>query len=152
MSSGLIAEYHFEKLVLPQLTPPTMAVISLLNNFEQVPIGARKQAYPDEILYCQGDRNYTHVYMTNDRKVLVSLTLGVLESRLASKQFLRLTRSWLVNKQHIRDYDGSSVTLSNGMTVEVARRRRHEVYLSLSSNAKRSYQVSRNPKEMDSGK
>ncbi|GHB78162.1 LytR/AlgR family response regulator transcription factor [Persicitalea jodogahamensis] len=108
-----------------------MAVTALLNTFEQVPIGAYKRAYPNEILSCQGDRNYTHIYLTNDRKVLVSLTLGVLESRLASSHFLRLTRGWLVNKYHIRDFDGTSVTLSNGQTVEVARRRRHEVYLSL---------------------
>lgn len=108
-----------------------MTTLSPLLTFEPIPIGAYQQARPGEILYCQGDRNYTHIHLTNGRCIIVSLTLSVLEERLAAGDFLRVNRGQLVNKQHIKKYDGLSLTLTNGTDMEVARRRRGTVRASL---------------------
>ncbi|MPR35665.1 LytTR family transcriptional regulator DNA-binding domain-containing protein [Salmonirosea aquatica] len=111
-------------------TPPLL-VLSLSTPTTSVPIGAYEYARPADILYCQGDRNYSHVHLTNGRRVIVSLTLSILEARLAHGKFLRANRSNLLNMHHIKSYDGLRITLINGITVEVARRRRREVRVSL---------------------
>ena len=108
-----------------------LRVLPLTTPLTSVPIGAHEYAHPADILYCQGDRNYSHVHLTNGHCIVVSLTLSVLEERLAVGNFLRVNRSQLVNKQHIEQYDGLSITLTNGTDMEVARRRRGSVRISL---------------------
>ncbi len=92
--------------------------------YDYVHLGSYEYELPDDILYCEGDRNYTYVHFVGGRKTFVSTTLGILEARLARRCFKRVNRSYLVNADHILDYDRDEVTLVDGRILPIARRRR----------------------------
>ncbi|MPR33690.1 LytR/AlgR family response regulator transcription factor [Salmonirosea aquatica] len=96
-------------------------------------IGGYAHVQPEEILFCRGDSNYTHVYFVKRRKMTVATTLGTLEDRLTAEGFVRVNRSELVNRNHIENYDGHRVTLSNGTMMPISRRRRKDVRQQLES-------------------
>lgn len=51
---------------------------------------------------------------------------------LEEQQFIRVHKSFLVNLQHVKEYkhgDGGKILLSNGLEIEVSRRKK-EVFLS----------------------
>ncbi len=85
---------------------------------------------PDEIILCSSDSNYTMVYLTGNRKKLISRTLKDVEEWLTPYPFFRAHNSHLVNLKHIREYiraDGGYLLLSNKMTLPVARNRKDEL-------------------------
>lgn len=91
---------------------------------DYVHLGSYEHELPEDILYCEGDRNYTYVHFVGGRKTFVSTTLGILEARLARRGFKRVNRSYLVNADHVLNYDRDEVTLVNGRILPIARRRR----------------------------
>ena len=97
-----------------------------------VHIGSYEYALPENILYCEGDRNYTHVHFVNRKRIFVATNLGILESRLVTHGFKRINRSYLVNANHIVNYDRYEITVANGGILPIARRRRVEVRMWLS--------------------
>jgi DNA-binding LytR/AlgR family response regulator len=90
-------------------------------------IGGYAHVPAEEILFCQGDSNYTHVHFVKRHKMTVATTLGILEERLIAEGFVRVNRSELVNRHHIENYDGYQITLTNGTTLPISRRRRKGV-------------------------
>lgn len=92
-----------------------------------VHIGGYAHVQAQEILFCQGDSNYTHVYFVKRNKMTVATTLGILEERLTTEGFVRVNRSELVNRNHIETYDDYQITLTNGTTLPISRRRRKSV-------------------------
>lgn len=75
------------------------------------------------ILYCQADDNYTHFFLEDEGKKLVSKTLGFFEKQLTDKGFFRIHKSYLINLNHIQSYHkgkGGTVVLSNGKSLPVA--------------------------------
>lgn len=81
---------------------------------------------PMDILYCEGQSNYTHFYLTRDRKMLSSKTLLEYETLLSQHHFFRVHKSFLVNLKHVEAYKSISgtVLLNTGQQVEVSRRRK----------------------------
>ena len=90
-------------------------------------IGGYAPVQAEDLLFCQGDSNYTHVHFVKKRKMTVATTLGILEERLTTEGFVRVNRSELVNRTHIENYDGYQITLTNGATLPISRRRRKGV-------------------------
>jgi two-component system LytT family response regulator len=83
-----------------------------------------------EILYCEGDGNYSKIVTTSERTVVVSKTLQWLEETLPSEIFFRVHKSHLVNLGHIKTYDkaaGNILILDNDRELEVAHRRNEEL-------------------------
>ncbi len=88
--------------------------IPLLNGFEVLEI--------ENILYCQADDNYTHIFV-GDKKKLVSKTLKYFDDILTGNGFARVHKSFLVNVNAITEYKkgkGGSVVLSNGKEIMVS--------------------------------
>lgn len=84
----------------------------------------------DDILYCQSDGAYTHVYFTNGSKMYISKTLRYLEDALCNFHFFRVHNSYIVNLNHVKQYtkaDGGLLVLSNGYKVKVSRSRKDEL-------------------------
>ena len=54
-----------------------------------------------DILYCKADVNYTEIFLADRTKVLVTKTLGVVETILNYPFFFRCHKSYLVNLNHI---------------------------------------------------
>ncbi|WP_373515262.1 LytTR family DNA-binding domain-containing protein [Persicitalea sp.] len=96
-----------------------------------VHIGAHTAVPAAEVVFCQGDRNYTQVHFADRPKLTLSVTLRIIHERLGKEGFLRVSRSALVNKEAIAEYDGQQVILFDGLVLPVARRRRRFVRLTL---------------------
>jgi len=81
-----------------------------------------------DILYCQADDNYTHIYLVN-KKILVSKTLKYFEEALSDFAFARIHKSYLVNVNEVVKYrkgKGGSVVISNGKELLVSASRKKE--------------------------
>lgn len=84
----------------------------------------------EKILYLLADHNYTRVFLKNEPEKLVTRTLGSFEAELASNHFLRIHKSQMVNLNEITVYvpgNGGMVKMSNGIRLEVSRRRKKEL-------------------------
>ena len=78
-----------------------------------------------DIIHIEGERNYSYIHLTKNRKELVSKTLSNLEELLEDKGFFRCHKSYLVNKDHITsNKHGLSVILSNGQNIPISRRKK----------------------------
>ena len=78
-----------------------------------------------EIVYCQGQGNYTEIFLLNGQKITSSHTLKAYEDMLSGRHFFRTHKSFLINLQHIESYrkgEGGNVIMSNGREIEIARR------------------------------
>ncbi len=75
------------------------------------------------IEYFQGDGNYTHIYLTDGTRLILSKTLKYYENLLAIHGFVRCHKSYLVNQQSIKTITRRHVLLYNGVELPVARRR-----------------------------
>lgn len=81
-----------------------------------------------DILYCQADDNYTHIYLEN-KKILVSKTLKYFEDALSDFAFARIHKSYLVNVNEVVKYrkgKGGSVVVSNGKELLVSASRKKD--------------------------
>ena len=80
-----------------------------------------------EIIYCEASSNYTNFHFTNMRSICASKPIHEYEELLADCNFVRVHKSFLVNLEHVKEYirgEGGSVMLSNGLEVEVSRRKK----------------------------
>ena len=86
--------------------------------------------YPvKEIIRCQAEINYTNFYLTSKSKMLVTKTLKEYEELLNDYDFMRVHNSHLINLHHVKNYsrgEGGTVTMSDGTTVDVSRRKKDE--------------------------
>lgn len=111
-----IKENALENTVLtPKASQVTGKItIPVQNGFEVLTVA--------DILYCQADDNYTHIYI-GDKKKLVSKTLKYFEELLKENGFARVHKSYLVNVNAITEYKkgkGGSVVLSTGKEIMVS--------------------------------
>jgi two-component system LytT family response regulator len=105
---------HFQK-DLKKITLPTS------NGLTVYPI--------KEIIRCQAEVNYTNFFLTSKNKILVTRTLKEYEELLNDYDFVRVHNSHLINLHHVKNYsrgEGGTVTMSDGTTVDVSRRKKDE--------------------------
>lgn len=102
-----------------------------LSQESSIHIGAYTRVQRTEIVYCEGDGNYSHVHFVRRPTLMLSVTMRLLHERLGEASFLRVSRSTVVNKKCIVHYDGREILLNNGMLIPVARRRRKKVAFTL---------------------
>lgn len=108
-------------------------VNNLLYNHRQ-PKSAQRIALPNrdghefvevqEIVYCQADGPYTYIHLIDNRRILLSKSLGEVEHLLTDELFLRIHHSTLVNVERIYQLirrDGTYVMMRNGEKLTVAR-------------------------------
>lgn len=83
--------------------------------------------YSQDILYLKADINYTEFYLSDGKKIISSSTLKHHEADERLKDFLRVSKSYLVNKLYIGQYMAHHkdvrLYLTNGHEIKVARRR-----------------------------
>ena len=82
-----------------------------------------------QIVRLQADVNYTNLFMSDKRKILVSRTLKQFESLLIPFGFCRIHNSHIINLSRIQKYQkgrGGNVIMEDGSVIEVAIRRREE--------------------------
>lgn len=101
------------------------------NDFELVLLtksDGEKRFRAADIIRCEADSNYTQIFLTKGRKFTASKTLSDLENMLDVNDFIRIHKSHVVNKNHIQNIGRESeLTLSDGASVPISRRRLQEV-------------------------
>jgi len=79
-----------------------------------------------ELIYMEADDNYTILYLTGDRKILATRTLGEFEKILEGPEFLRIHKSTLINLNFLAGYSsfqGNFAELKNGSRLDISRRK-----------------------------
>lgn len=93
--------------------------IPTLNGFHIITTG--------EIIRCQADINYTHLFLKNNQKITVAKPLKDFEEILGDHGFYRIHNSHLINLTFISSYvrgKGGYVVMEDHTEIEVATRRK----------------------------
>lgn len=93
------------------------------------------------IIRCQGESNYTHLYFSDRKPILSAKSLIEFEELLAEHDFIRVHKTHLINMNHvsaITKNDGGILTMSNGDSVAISRRRKDFTLSQLKSSLKLS--------------
>ena len=105
-------EHHFNKIAVPTS-----------EGFELIPA--------DQVLYCEANDNYTHLFLKNKNKIIACRTLKEMEEQLQDFPFfVRVHHSYLVNLNEVTKYvrgEGGYLVMSNGSTVNVSRSRKESL-------------------------
>lgn len=81
------------------------------------------------IVRCESTGNYTKIFFTDRKQLLVSKPLKEFEELLTDVDFFRVHNSHLINLQQMESYiqgEGGFALMSDGTQVEVSRRRKAE--------------------------
>ena len=85
----------------------------------------------DQIIRCEADDNYTHLYLKNKSKIVASRMLKEMEELLQEFQyFVRVHNSFLVNMNEVTKYvrgEGGYLLMSDGSTVSISKSRRESL-------------------------
>lgn len=100
------------------------------NNKELIalPVGDAMQFFKqDDIIRCESDSNYTYIFLTSGKKILLAKTLKEIEEALSGLSFFRIHQSHLVNMNHVSKFsksEGSYVVMTDGSTLNISRNRK----------------------------
>jgi len=113
----LLSQVHHKDTGFKKIAVPT------LEGFELIPA--------EQILRCEADDNYTHLFLKNKNKIVASRTLKEVEEQLQEfSYFVRVHHSYLVNMNEVTKYvrgEGGYVIMSDGTTVNVSRSRKESL-------------------------
>ncbi len=76
-----------------------------------------------KIILIEADKNYSKFYFVDRGAFLSSYSLSHYEEKLKELGFIRISKSYIVNLEHIEEYikkDGGSVVMSNQMVIAVS--------------------------------
>jgi two-component system LytT family response regulator len=112
-------ETSFAKIALPTV-----------EGFELIPA--------DQLIRCEADDNYTHVYLKNKNKITVCRKLKEIELQLEDfSSFIRVHNSTLVNLNEVTKYirgEGGYLIMNDGSTVNVSRSRKEQLLKRITSD------------------
>lgn len=87
----------------------------------------RQQIEVNDIMYLQSESNYTLIYRIDKSKTVASQTLHLVHSSIDYDNFIRISRSFILNIEYISTYslENNKLTLklSNGEKFTASRRR-----------------------------
>jgi two-component system LytT family response regulator len=82
----------------------------------------------DEVVRCEADDNYTHIFLKNKSRIVASRTLKEMEEQLREFSFfVRVHHSFIVNLNEVTKYvrgEGGYLVMSDGSSVNVSRSRK----------------------------
>ena len=85
----------------------------------------------DDVVRCEADDNYTHLFLKNKTKIVASRTLKEVEEQLRDfPSFLRVHHSYIVNLNEVVRYvrgEGGYLVMTDGSTVNVSRSRKESL-------------------------
>ena len=138
-SKELIAAVR--KVQLQKTSPTSEQFQMLMDMVQHKESGFTKIAIPttsgyelilaDQVIRCEADDNYTHLYLKNKRKITASRSLKEMEEQLKDFPFfLRVHYSYLVNMNEVEKYirgEGGYLIMSDGSSVNVSRGRKESL-------------------------
>lgn len=110
----LLKQVHQKNAGFQKIAIPT------IEGFELIP--------SEQIVYCEADDNYTHLYLKNKNRITACRTLKEMEEQFQDfSYFIRVHHSYLVNLNEVTRYvrgEGGYLVLNDGLTVNVSRSRK----------------------------
>jgi two-component system, LytTR family, response regulator len=101
---------------------------ALLTDKIALPWGDTMQfVLPDEIIRCESDSNYTHVFLANGKKITIAKTLKEVEQNISGGPFFRIHQSHLINLNHISKYlkgENAYVIMNDGTQIGISRNKK----------------------------
>ena len=67
----------------------------------------------DEILWVEAEKSYSRIYLSENRIMVISFNLAVVENKLPATDFMRIHRSCVVNLKHVVSLMGNSLKIEN---------------------------------------
>lgn len=122
-SDYLLKPFSFERFLMavdkvaeklaPATTPTPVAETIPVDDFMFIKSDNKifKVAF-DDILYLEAFGNYTKVFLS-DKQLMPTATLTSLEEVLPKNRFIRVHRSFIINKNHISHIEGNRVFIRN---------------------------------------
>ena len=114
-------------------------ITNLLNNFKK-PEVSQRIAFPGregfefieagKIVYAQAEGSYTHVFLNDKRKLIISKTLSDIEEMLPAENFQRIHHSTLVNISHVTHLfksDGGYIVLDTGEKLAISKSKKESL-------------------------
>lgn len=84
--------------------------------------------YINDIIRCEADNNYTRFHLSDNKKIMVSVTLKEYEELLSDHNFFRIHQSHLINLDffdHIHQQDGSFILMKDNTSLPLASRKKN---------------------------
>lgn len=81
---------------------------------------------PSDIVYLEGEGNYTKIYFSDGTQYVDTRSLGIYEDILDPKKFFRIHKSHIVNTLFVNEFlntEGSFVIMKNGTRLAISRLR-----------------------------
>jgi two-component system LytT family response regulator len=82
---------------------------------------------PKEIIRIEADRSYSWLYLTGNRKILVSKHLKEFQDLLSDRYFFRSHNSFLINLKYVRKFvrkEGGYIEMQDGEQIPISRNRK----------------------------
>ncbi|MBC8320123.1 MAG: response regulator transcription factor [Bacteroidetes bacterium] len=67
---------------------------------------------PDNIIYCEAEKNYCNIYLSNGKKEFITSKLEVLEEELKERSFVKISRSAIINIDYLESFDRKTKTVA----------------------------------------
>ncbi|GGC78135.1 DNA-binding response regulator [Flavobacterium lutivivi] len=97
-----------------------------------LPVGSMLEFFDvDAIVRVESDSNYSHVFLTNQKKITLSKTLKDVEENIKGEPFFRVHQSHLINTNHIEKAvkgENAYVLMKDGTTITISRNRKEEFF------------------------
>lgn len=95
--------------------------------------GGNKLLNADEIVCLQSDGSYTTVFMTENRSEVISKNIKRLQEEFFREfPFLRVHQSYILNLNHVVEYDSAFAHLSNGKRINISRSKQQQFLSAIS--------------------
>ncbi len=87
-------------------------------------LGYRTKLFANEILFFEGDINYTWIHYRSGKQTVIARTLLYVQQITETQNFIRVSRKHLVNRKFIIEIQRDYVVLSDKTILPISRRRR----------------------------
>jgi len=114
-------DFLLQQLIKPETNVSTIA-LPMQNEIRYIPLS--------DIIRCEADNSYTHFFMANRDKLLVSKSLKEYADLLRPNGFLRTHQSHLVNPKYVKSWlkeDGGILLLTTGQKIPVSKANKETV-------------------------
>jgi DNA-binding LytR/AlgR family response regulator len=93
-------------------------------------LGNKTRLFTNEILFFEGDVNYTWIHFISGKQQVIARTLLHIEQKTETENFIRINRKYLVNRKFIIEIKEGFVVLSDNTVLPISRRRKREFLVS----------------------
>jgi DNA-binding LytR/AlgR family response regulator len=97
----------------------------ITNHFgSPINLGGKTKLFCNEILFFEGDINYTRIHFISGKQRLVARTLLYIQQKTNVESFIRINRKYLVNRKFIVEVMADFVVLTDDTVLPISRRRK----------------------------